>query len=142
MATQREQDETACQNERCARHRAFCACLFSDDNARSGGSERVFLPRNGGPNRGRITVNFVLVNERTPRAPSVCAHCSTPIGLGYLRDVSSQLLYCDRECYLRYSKEAARTRSLAAAGIDGLPIPLTGAGIDSLLIGKLFAYGR
>ena len=88
---------------------------------------------------GRITMNFVLVNERTPRAPSVCAHCSTPIGLGYLRDVSSQRQFCDRECYVRYSKEAARTRSLAAADIDGLPIPLTGAGIDSLPIGTLFA---
>jgi hypothetical protein len=31
------------------------------------------------------------------------------------------------------AKEAARTRSLAAAGIDDLPIPLTGAGIDSLI---------
>ena len=86
-----------------------------------------------GPDEGRITMNFVLVNDGTPRAPSVCAHCSTPIGLGYLRDVSSQRQFCDRECYVRYSKEAAGTRSLAAAGIDGLPIPLTGAGIDSLM---------
>ena len=100
------------------------------------------LSKHGGPDKGRITMNFVLVNDRTPRAPSVCAHCSTPIGLRYLRDVSSQLLYCDRECYLRYSKEAAPTRSLAAAGIDGLSIPLTGAGIDSLLIGTRLAYGR
>jgi hypothetical protein len=84
-------------------------------------------------------MKFVLVNERTPRAPSVCAHCSTPIGLRYLRDVSSQLLYCDRECYLRDSKQAARTKSLAPTGIDGLPIPFTGAGIDSLLIGTRFA---
>ena len=97
------------------------------------------LSKHGGPDKGRITMNFVWVNDRTPRAPSVCAHCSTPIGLGYLRDVSSQRQFCDRECYVRYSKEAARTRSLAAAGIDGLPIPLTGAGIDSLLIGTFFA---
>jgi hypothetical protein len=79
-------------------------------------------------------MNFVLVNDRTPRAPSVCAHCSTPIGLGYLRDVSSQLPYCDHECYVRYSKEVAATVSLARARMDNLPISLMGAGIDSLPI--------
>jgi hypothetical protein len=84
--------------------------------------------------RESTTMNFVLVNDRTPRAPSVCAHCSAPIGLGYLRGVSSQLPYCDHECYVRYSKEAAPTVSLAGAGIDNLPIPLMGAGIDSLPI--------
>ena len=133
-----QQDEAACQNERCARHNVFYAC----DGACSDGSERVLSSRNGGLNRGRITMKFVLVNERTPRAPTVCAHCSTPIGRRYLRDVPSQLLYCDGERYIRSRKEAPRTRSLAATGIDSLPIPLAGAGIDSLLIGTLFAYGR
>ena len=84
--------------------------------------------------RESTTMNFVLVNDRTPRAPSVCAHCSTPIGLGYLRDVSSRLPYCDHECYVRYSKEVAATVSLARARMDNLPISLMGAGIDSLPI--------
>src|SRR5258708_9167103 len=94
------------------------------------------LSKHGGPDKGRITMNFVLVNDRTPRAPSVCAHCSTPIGLGYLQDVSSQRQFCDCECYVRYSKDAARTTSLAAAGIDGFRIPHTRSGfyrfIDAL----------
>jgi hypothetical protein len=81
--------------------------------------------------RKRTTMNFVLVNDRTPRASSVCAHCSTPIGLGYLRGVSTQLPYCDHECYVRYSEKAA---PLAGADIDNLRIPLMGAGIDSLPI--------
>ena len=118
-----QQDETACQNERCARHNVF----YARDGACRDGSERVLSSRNGGLNRGRITMKFVLVNERTPRAPTVCAHCSTPIGRRYLRDVPSQLLYCDGECYIRSRKDAPRTRSLAATGIDSLPIPLAGA---------------
>src|SRR5882757_7725243 len=81
--------------------------------------------------RRSTTMNFVLVNDRTPRASSVCAHCSTPIGLGYLRGILTQLRYCDHECYVRHSEETA---PLAGAGIDNLPIPLMGAGIDSLAI--------
>jgi hypothetical protein len=79
--------------------------------------------------RKSTTMNFVLVNDRTPRASSVCVHCSTPLGLGYLRGVSTQLQHGDHECYVRYNEEAA---PLAGAGIDNLPIPLMGAGIDSL----------
>jgi len=87
--------------------------------------------------RKGTTMNFVLVNDRAPRGARACAHCSTPIGLGYLRDVSSKLLYCDHECYVRYSKQAP-IGSLAEAD-DNLPIRLVGEGIDSLPIRRLGA---
>ena len=45
-------------------------------------------------------MRFVLVNGRTPRAQSFCALCCEPIGAGYLREIATQLSYCDRGCYL------------------------------------------
>jgi hypothetical protein len=59
-------------------------------------------------------MRFVFVNDRASRAPSTCAHCSTSIGVIYLRDLSSKRLYCDRKCYLNAAVPFAR------AGIDGL----------------------
>ncbi len=32
------------------------------------------------------------------------------VGLGYLRDVSSQLQYCDHECYVRHSNRRRYAR--------------------------------
>ena len=58
-------------------------------------------------------MKFVFVNDRAPRAPSTCAHCSTSIGIRYLRDLSSKRLYCDRKCYL------SAAVPFAGAGIDG-----------------------
>ena len=57
-------------------------------------------------------MKFVFVNDRAPRAPSTCAHCSTSIGINYLRDLSSKRLYCDPKCYL--------SAAVSLAGIDGL----------------------
>jgi hypothetical protein len=49
-------------------------------------------------------MRFVLVNGRTPRSQSFCAVCCEPIGAGYLREIATQLSYCDRECYLMRSR--------------------------------------
>jgi hypothetical protein len=59
-------------------------------------------------------MKFVFVNDRVPRAPSTCAHCSTSIGINYLRDLCSKRVYCDRKCYLSAAVPSA------GAGIDGL----------------------
>jgi hypothetical protein len=61
-------------------------------------------------------MKFVFVNDRAPRAPSTCAHCSTSIARSYLRDLSSKTLYCDRKCYL------SATVPFAGTGNDGLSI--------------------
>jgi hypothetical protein len=63
-------------------------------------------------------MKFVFVNDRAPRAPSACAHCSTLIGTSYLRDLASKKLYCDAKCYF------GATPPFARAGIDGLLLGL------------------
>ena len=60
-------------------------------------------------------MKFVLVNYRTPRSSSVCAHCSTPVGEGYLHDLSAGRFYCDHDCYLGLQKDA---RQHASPDID------------------------
>lgn len=45
------------------------------------------------------TMKFVLVNNRAPRNPTVCAVCSQPLEQGYLRDFSTSKCYCGIECY-------------------------------------------
>jgi hypothetical protein len=44
-------------------------------------------------------MNFVLVNHRTPRRPSVCVACSRPLQRSYLHDLSTRSRYCSVECY-------------------------------------------
>jgi len=46
-------------------------------------------------------MKFVLVNHRTPLGTSTCLHCSRPLGVGYLREISTQRPYCDHDCYRR-----------------------------------------
>jgi len=44
-------------------------------------------------------MRFILVNGRTPCPRSVCVMCEKPISEGYLREIGTQLTYCDRDCY-------------------------------------------
>jgi hypothetical protein len=71
-------------------------------------------------------MKFVLVNERTPRGGSTCAHCGTTIAVGYLRDLSSQLPYCDHACFVGRNTKTKPTIFHVSAGIDGLPFRLLG----------------
>jgi hypothetical protein len=45
-------------------------------------------------------MRFVLINHRTPRVPGACARCSSPLQVGYLRDLSTRRQYCGLDCYL------------------------------------------
>ena len=65
-------------------------------------------------------MKFVLVNGRTPRSQSACALCCKPIGETYLREIATQLSYCDHQCDLGHCKIAAR-RSTSR---DGADVPL------------------
>jgi hypothetical protein len=53
---------------------------------------------------GRRRMKFVLVNGRTPRMQSHCALCCEPIGESYLRDIATQLSYCNHRCYADHCK--------------------------------------
>jgi hypothetical protein len=45
-------------------------------------------------------MKFVLVSGRTPRTQSFCALCCESIGESYLRDIATQLAYCNHKCYV------------------------------------------
>jgi hypothetical protein len=49
-------------------------------------------------------MRFVLVNGRTPRTQSLCTLCCEPIRESYLRDIGTQLPYCDHKCYVDHCK--------------------------------------
>jgi hypothetical protein len=47
-------------------------------------------------------MKFVVVNNMSPRNPSVCEACSRPLERGYLHDLSSSRRYCGVACYPRW----------------------------------------
>jgi hypothetical protein len=44
-------------------------------------------------------VKFILVNGRTPFRKTFCMHCCEPISGNYLRELRTQLPYCNYECF-------------------------------------------
>jgi hypothetical protein len=73
----------------------------------------------------RTAMKFVLVNDRAARG-STCATCSGSIGFGYLREISSQRLYCDHACYCGRKARSVPIGSRADTGVDGLPVRSAG----------------
>ena len=53
-------------------------------------------------------MKFVLVNGRLLYRQSFCAKCKQAIGAGYLREIGTQLLYCDDSCYAEHCKSAVQ----------------------------------
>jgi hypothetical protein len=64
-------------------------------------------------------MNFVLVNGRTPCRNSACALCGESIRSSYLREVGTQLYYCDHGCYADHCRRVmdfhTKTASVALA---------------------------
>jgi hypothetical protein len=60
-------------------------------------------------------MRFVLVNGRTPCRQSFCARCREPIGAGYLREIGTQLCYCDHDCFADHGDDQARSNGFASA---------------------------
>ena len=60
-------------------------------------------------------MNFVLVNGRTPCINSVCALCGQSIGNSYLRELGTQLYYCDHDCYADHCKRVMDFHTKAAS---------------------------
>jgi hypothetical protein len=52
----------------------------------------------------RCHMKFILVNGRTPCRNSACALCAESIGNSYLREMGTQLYYCDQVCYADHCK--------------------------------------
>jgi hypothetical protein len=51
-------------------------------------------------------MRFILVNGRTRCRQSFCARCSEAIGANYLREVGTDLIYCDHDCYADHCERA------------------------------------
>jgi hypothetical protein len=70
-------------------------------------------------------MNFLLVNGRTPCRSSLCAMCGKSIGNSYLREMGTQLYYCDLNCHADHCKKVMslpdRTRAALAALAPGRP---------------------
>ncbi len=49
-------------------------------------------------------MKFVLVNGRIPRTQSFCALCCESVGESYLRDIATELAYCNHKCYVDHCK--------------------------------------
>ena len=53
-------------------------------------------------------MRYVLVNGRTPCRQSYCVRCCEPIGMTYLREIGTQLPYCDHDCYAAHCISAVQ----------------------------------
>lgn len=53
---------------------------------------------------------FVLVNDRTPFRKTWCLQCCEDIRGGYLREIGTQLPYCDYECYALFRETLAEQK--------------------------------
>ena len=58
-------------------------------------------------------MKFVLVNGRSPRPQSSCATCGELIRLTYLREIDTQLAFCDHDCYAERNKSAGVALEIA-----------------------------
>ena len=50
-------------------------------------------------------MKFILVNGRSPCRNSFCALCGESIGNSYLRELGTQLYYCDDSCYADHCRK-------------------------------------
>ena len=60
-------------------------------------------------------MQFIVVNNMTPRNPSICAACSRPLEQGYLHDLSTSSRYCGIECYPQWMVMSGLVGSIAPA---------------------------
>ena len=51
-------------------------------------------------------MRFILVNGRTPRPQAFCVMCDQPIEKNYLREIGTNLIYCDDDCYAHHCESA------------------------------------
>ena len=44
-------------------------------------------------------MQYLIVNDRIPRADAYCALCCEKIADSYVREMQTRLLYCDAKCF-------------------------------------------
>jgi hypothetical protein len=66
-------------------------------------------------------VRFILVHGRTPRSRSLCVMCDLPVGTNYLREVGTQLIYCDHNCYTAHCESAVLLLDIQATASSNNP---------------------
>src|SRR6476646_2157172 len=54
------------------------------------------------------TMQFILVNGRSPRPQCFCTWCCEPIQDGYVREIATRLCYCRTKCYVDHCMDATR----------------------------------
>ena len=65
-------------------------------------------------------MNFILVNGRTPCRTSNCALCGESIRNSYLREMGTQLYYCDHNCYVGHCKRVMDLATIKQAALAAL----------------------
>jgi hypothetical protein len=75
-------------------------------------------------------MKFVMVNNRTPRDPSVCTACSQPLERDYLHDFSTSRRYCGVECYSRQTVAPGAVESVATTNPFELAVALPRLTVD------------
>ena len=55
-------------------------------------------------------IRFVVVNNRVPRADTLCALCGTKIKKAYVHELQTRFLYCDAQCYQKMMVPARARR--------------------------------
>lgn len=52
-------------------------------------------------------MRFIMVNDRVPMDESIrCSCCVLPFKAGYIREIGTNLLYCDMVCF-KFSEKVA-----------------------------------
>lgn len=69
----------------------------------------------------RTVMKSIFVNHRAPLGSSHCFACSSSLGPGYLRDLSTQRPYCDHDCYARHQTASLFMPWLAVTRADPWP---------------------
>ena len=64
-----------------------------------------------GPVQFPAHIRFVVVNNRVPRADTLCALCGTKIKKAYIHELRTRFLYCDVQCLAGYQKKMVPTRA-------------------------------
>ncbi len=67
----------------------------------------------------------VIVNGAKLKAETCCAHCSNRIGEAYVREMGSQLIYCDYLCYSIAVGNAALALAYCAPSVRARGADLT-----------------
>jgi hypothetical protein len=66
-------------------------------------------------------MRFIMVNGRTPRTQSACVLCEKPLSTGYLREIGTQLTYCNYRCYADHCDSATQLLESRQRHHEALP---------------------